>query len=205
MKEIREWLEQKGPYAAGVALYETHGKSQVVLKALRHGETEFTRATLRRELAKIAGEKPVRAVDTSAIRVRETATRVQVSPEKVGSSPEKVASSPEHPERRTWLATRAYAHAQLELVATEAERQELAEKILALSDQLTASYLAQVPAVVEPALELASLTDQGEIRRQLGNLRPRRSKLKNRLDRAGDLARIQAAITLLEAKLVPYE
>ena len=109
---------------------------------------------------------------------------------------------PEHPERRTWYATRAYAHAQLELVGTDAERRELAATILAMSEKITASYrTVEAPADVVPGPDLAALADEGEIRRLLANLRPQRSKLKNRPDRASDLAQVVAQITLLETKL----
>lgn len=192
MKQIREWLENGQPYAQGLALYETHGKSQVVLRSLRFGESEFTRARLRRELEKLAGEKPVRAIDTSAECVRETAKRVQVSPEKMGSSPE-------HPERRTWYATRAYAHAQLELVATDRERRDLASDILALTDQVDASF-RPAPAAAEASLPPLP-ADAGEQRRQLTNLRSLASKLKKNPDRAGELARVKSTITQLEVKL----
>ena len=179
MKQIRDWLAKDAPYAEGLALYETHGKSRVVLKSLQYGETTFTRATLRRELAKLVGEapeKPVRSVSTSAERVLETPKSVQVAPD------DQVLS-----QRRTWYATRAHLHAQLELVATDGERLGLSEQILALSAQLAASYAAQVPAVAAPADELAALEEPGEIRRLLGNLRPQRSKLQKNPARAGDL------------------
>jgi len=208
VKEIREWLEKGQNYAQGVALYETHGKSRVVLKTLRYGETEFTRGKLKSELLKLAGAESVRAVPISAERVREKPIRVPIpqkvdsSAGKVDSSAEKLASPAEHPERRTWYATRAYAHAQLELVGTEAERRELAATILATTKKIDASYRAvEAPADVVPGPDLAALDDVGEVRRLLANLRPQRSKLKNRPERAGDLARVVAQINLLEIKL----
>jgi hypothetical protein len=54
---------------------------------------------------------------------------------------------------------------------------------------------------VVPGPDLAALTDEGEVRRLLANLKPQRSKLKKRPDRAGDLAQVVAQITLLETKL----
>ncbi len=52
-----------------------------------------------------------------------------------------------------------------------------------------------------PGPDLASVTDAGEIRRLLANLKPQRSKLKKRADRADDLAAVEADIALLEEKL----
>lgn len=202
VKEIREWLESGQEYAQGVALYERVGKSRVILNSLRRGASDFTRQKLREELSKlvvaeVAPPARVRVVDTSAKRVDKTPNRVHVGPPAGQDGP-----APAHPERRTWYASRAYAHAQLELVGTDAERRELATSILATSAQITASYRAvEAPADVAPGPDLAALADEGEVRRLLANLRPQRSKLKNRPDRAGDLARVVAQITLLETKL----
>lgn len=209
MKQIREWLESKGQlYAQGVALYEAHGKSRVIITALRRGESEFTRQKLRQELARL--------VETPA-PVLAVAQRPAKSAPGRAASPSAPAASPKQPPavdvpsvplevaaaRSSWYATRTYAHAQLELAGTEAECRELAATILAVSKKIDASYRAPVepPADVAPEPELAALADAGEMRRLLANLRPRRSKLKNRPDRAGDLARVVAQITLLETKL----
>jgi hypothetical protein len=203
VKEIREWLESGQDYAQGVALYERVGKSRVILNALRRGASDFTRQKLREELPKLILEEVVpparvRVVDTAAKRVEKTPARVHAGP----PAAQVASPAPEHPERRTWYANRAYAHAQLELVDTDAARRELATSILAASAQITASYRAvEAPADVAPGPDLAALADEGEIRRLLANLRPQRSKLKNRPDRAGDLARVVAQITLLETKL----
>lgn len=204
MKEIREWLEKGQQYAQGVALYETHGKSRVVLNTLRYGETEFTRGKLKSELLKLLGAESVHAVPILAERVREKPIRVHIEPEKKDTiqTAVQVASPAEHPERRTWYATRAYAHAQLELVGTEAERRELAATILTTTKKLDASYRSvEAPADVAPGPDLTALDDAGEVRRLLANLRPQRTKLKKNPDRAGDLARVVAQITLLEIKL----
>jgi hypothetical protein len=203
VKEIREWLKSGQDYAQGVALYERVGKSRVILNALQRGASDFTRQKLRDELSKlilteVAPPARVRVVDTSAKRVDKTPNRVHVGP----PAAQEASPAPEHPERRTWYATRAYAHAQLELVGTDAERRELATTILAMSEKITASYQAvEAPVDVVPGPDLAALADEGEIRRLLANLRPQRSKLKNRPDRASDLARVVAQITLLETKL----
>ncbi|HEX8656592.1 MAG TPA: hypothetical protein VF690_03620 [Hymenobacter sp.] len=84
-------------------------------------------------------------------------------------------------------------------------RRTAAFRILELAGLIDASYQQERAAAGAPPAEnpLASLTDAGEIRRLLANLRPRRSKLKSRPDRAADLARIEADIHLLETKLKP--
>ena len=221
MKEIREWLEGGQPYAQGVALYETHGKSRVVLKTLRYGATEFTRATLRRELAKLVAEKGTGEVekgsrlpkqqcaDQQIVRQSAPGNGTKQVTEKVASSPEKVASlsdrvdssADERRQRSTWYAERDRLHAQLELVATDAERRVMAERILDLSALISESY--EEPGTVAaptPALDVAQL-DQGEIRRRLANRRCLASKLKKNPARALDLAQVLADINLLEANV----
>ncbi len=196
VKQILEWLEKGQDYAQGVALYERFGKSRVILNSLRRGASEFTRQKLREELSKLSQAivtEPARAVvvDTPAKGSDKT-------PDPVPGSPPPPAS----PDRRTWYAARAYAHAQLELVGTEAERCELAATILATSEKIDASYrAAEAPADAVPDPDLAALTEEGEIRRLLANLRPQRTKLKKNPARARDLAQVVAQITLLETKL----
>lgn len=211
MKEIREWLETGQDYAQGVALYESHGKSRVVLNALRRGSSDFTRQKLREELQKIASAsnvtanvpaavpaKPVRVVDTSAKRVHETPKRVHVAPaEPPAEVPDQVRA-----QRNSWYAERHRLHAQLELLPTDEERRVASERIVVLTELLTASYQAPSAAPVAPRADLSGLSDQGEIRRLLANLRPQVSKLKKNPARALDLQQAQAAIKLLESKLL---
>jgi hypothetical protein len=200
VRAIREWLESGQDYAQGVALYEKHGRSAVVRKVLAFGETEFTRGKLLQELTKMAGispndgnlliSAPVRVVDPSPKRVDETPKREHVDPQ-----------------RRDWFAERNYLHAQLGLVATDAERRVMALRILELAELISQSYAADKAADkvdkpdTQPGHPWDTLTDEGEIRRLLANLRPQRSKLKKRPDRAADLAQVAADIHLLEAKL----
>jgi hypothetical protein len=197
VKEIREWLEKGQDYAQGVDLYAKHGKSRVVLSALRHGASEFTRQKLKSELQKLlTAPASVDVIDTSVKRVHETSKRVQVVP-KVDSSPEMQA------QRRAWFAERNHLHPQLELIATTAERLAMSLRILELGDLISASYAA-APEVAVPEVataRLAAVSDAGEIRRLLANLRPQRTKLKKRPDRATDLAQVEADIKQLEEKL----
>ncbi|MDB5270860.1 MAG: hypothetical protein JWP58_3900, partial [Hymenobacter sp.] len=109
------------------------------------------------------------------------------------------------PQRRDWFADRNLLHAQLGLVATDAERLEMSLRILELGDLIRQSYAQAALASPEPSPDhkWATLTDAGEMRRLLANLRPQRSKLKNRPDRAADLATVEADIHFLETKLKP--
>ncbi len=201
MKEIREWLESGQQYAQGVALYERFGKSRIILNSLRRGASDFTRQKLREELAKLSQAAPVvparvRVVEAAAKRGEQQQPRVTVNP------PADPPPAPEHPERRAWYAARVYAHAQLELVGTDAERHELAARILATSEKIDASYQAvAAPTDAVPGPNLAALADEGEIRRLLANLRPQRTKLRKNPARAHDLAQVVSQITLLETKL----
>lgn len=204
MKQIREWLEEEaGAYAAGLALYEAYGTSSVVLSTLRYGETAFTRQKLRAELGKLvqgAPDPPVPIVGTSA-------KRVHVVPPAAPSGPlaSPAADVPEtlRQQRSSWYAERHRLHATLELLATDAERRVAAERILVISELLTASYQPAAAApVVAPRPDLAGVSDQGEIRRLLANLRPQVSKLKKNPARALDLQQAQADIKLLESKLL---
>jgi hypothetical protein len=81
-------------------------------------------------------------------------------------------------------------------------------RILELGELISQSYAdqpGQIPGQVgqpgQVSGHLASLRDAGEIRRQLANLRPQRSKLKKRPDRATDLAQLELDIKFLEKKL----
>jgi hypothetical protein len=202
VKEIREWLEKGQDYGQGVALYETHGKSRVVLTALRRGASEFTRQKLREELSKLIqvvtlpAPVRVRVVDTSAKRVDKTAERVHVA-----AAP---ADEALRLQRSSWYAERHRLHATLELLATDAERRVAGERILVLSELLTASYQPAGEAPVAASRpDLGAVTDQGEIRRLLANLRPQVSKLKKNPARALDLQQAQADIAILERKLTP--
>ena len=203
VKQIGEWLESKGQdYAQGVALYAAHGKSRVVLKSLQYGCTEFTRATLRRELEKLASTGGARVnVVSSPRNVVSSPRNVVGSPRNVVSSPEKVESSDEQRHQRSsWYAERNRLHAQLELVATDVERRLMAERILVLADLLATSYAESTP-VAAPRADLAAVAREGEIRRLLANLRPQASKLKKKPERAADLVQVLADINLLETKL----
>ncbi|GAB3743067.1 hypothetical protein GCM10027594_22360 [Hymenobacter agri] len=194
MEEIQEWLESGQDYAQGVALYEAHGRSAVLRSTLAFGETEFTRAKLVHALQQLVDAVPaaahVRVVDTSAERVRETPKPVQVDPQ-----------------RRDWFAERNHLHAQLGLVATDEQRRVMALRILELGDLISQSYdqaagRASVLAPAGPGTPgLEQVRDEGEIRRLLANLKPQRSKLKKRPERAADLATVEADIHLLESKL----
>jgi hypothetical protein len=214
VKEIREWLEKGQDYAQGLALYESHGKSRVVLTALRRGASDFTRQKLREELSKLIQvvtppvPARVRVVDTSAKRVDKTAARVHVAlpaePVSQLVNVDKPVDEALRLQRSSWYAERHRVHATLELLATDAERRVAGERILYLSELLTASYQAAGEApVVAPRPDLGAVTDQGEIRRLLANLRPQVSKLKKNPARALDLQQAQADIALLEKKLKP--
>jgi hypothetical protein len=193
VEEIQEWLESGQDYAQGVALYEAHGRSAVLRSTLAFGETDFTRGKLVHALQQLAGTAPAPAARPTAAPV--PAPPVAVPPMAVD------------PQRRDWLAERNHLHAQLALVATDAERLALSLRILELGDLIRLSYdqaagRAPVPAPVGQASPgLAAITDEGTIRRLLANLKPQRSKLKRRPDRANDLARVVADIALLEEKL----
>lgn len=205
MKEIREWLEKGQEYAQGVALYESYGSSQVVLTVLQRGANDYTRQKLKAELLKLLEVENVHVVATSAKRVEKSAKRVHVAP-KVDSPLSKADSSPEvHAQRRAWFAERNHLHPQLELVASDAERLAMSLRILELGELLSQSYADQpVPASAplgQVSAHLACLTNAGEMRRQLANLRPQRSKLKKRPDRATDLAQVELDIKFLEQKL----
>lgn len=188
MKEIREWLENGGqPYAQGVALYAAHGSSRVVLSALQYGETEFTRHKLRVELGRLVEGAPAAPAPAPAA----------VAPV---AGPPAPADETLRYQRSSWYAERHRLHAQLELLPTDEERRAAAERILVLSELLTASY--QPAAAPAPRPDLSGLSDQGEIRRLLNNLRPQRTRLKKNPARTLDLQQVEAAIKILETKLL---
>jgi hypothetical protein len=209
VKEIREWLKSGQDYAQGVALYERFGKSRIILNALRRGASDFTRKKLREELPKLILEEVVppararaRAVDTSAKRVDKTPVRVHVGPPAAQEASPVPVDEAVRTQRSSWYAERHRLHATLELLATDEERRVAGERILVISELLTASYQGAAAPVVAPGPDLAAVSDQGEIRRLLANLRPQVSKLKKKPARALDLQQAQADIKLLESKLL---
>jgi hypothetical protein len=207
VKEIREWLESGQEYAQGVALYERLGKSRVILNSLRRGVSDFTRQKLREELlklivAEVVPPARVRVVDTSAKRVDKMPNRVHVGPPAAQEASPVPVDEAVRAQRSSWYAERHRLHATLELLTTDEERRLAGERILVISELLTASYQGAAAPVVAPAPDLAAVSDQGEIRRLLANLRPQVSKLKKNPARALDLQQAQADIKLLESKLL---
>lgn len=199
--EISTWLASARDYAAGVALYDNHGPSGLLKRLLAGSTTSYTREVLARELAKLVASAPA-ATNPQPI------TNTQPLPSPAPDVVQQLRQA-----RRPLLGEREYLHARLELLG-EAARGEAALRILAIGEELHASYAAEThyakygtlpeappPAVVTP--ELATLTDNGEIRRLLALARAQRSKLKDRPNRAADYAQVVANIDLLEAKLLP--
>jgi hypothetical protein len=204
VKEIQQWLEKGQDYAQGVALYEIHGKSRVVLNVLRRGASDYTRQKLREELKQLLEAHP----PAIATRTPKSApVRPAVAAPPVASPAEPPAADvPDQvrEQRSSWYAERHRLHATLELLATDEERQVAGERILVISELLTASYQAPTAPVAAavPRPDLAAVRDQGEIRRLLANLRPQVSKLKKNPARALDLQQAQADIKLLERNLL---
>lgn len=197
VKQIREWLEKGQDYGQGVALYETHGKSRVVLTALRRGASEFTRQKLREELSKLIQvvTPPLPARVHVAPAAEPVTKLVKV---------DKPADEALRLQRSSWYAERHRLHATLELLATDEERRVASERICAISELLTASYQSAGEApVAAPRPDLGAVTEEGHIRRLLANLRPQASKLKKKPARTLDLQQVQADIALLEKKLKP--
>jgi hypothetical protein len=214
VKEVRKWLESsQRDYAAGVALFEAHGRSAVLKRLLAGGATDYTREVLARELAKLAtnlatlatmsdpSPTHVHVADISPKPVHETPIRVPEA-EKSADSTEDIRR-----QRRDLFAQRDYLHARLSLLPTEQGRLEAALQLLDTVKRIQLSYDVAAGRAVDPepapGPDLASIDDAGEIRRLLANLKPLRSKLKKRPDRADKLAEVEADIALLEAKLKP--
>lgn len=203
-------MESGQDYAQGVALYETLGKSRVVLTALRYGATAFTRQKLKVELTKLLEQEKGTGLVEKGTKpparqraVQQPAT-VPIQAKGTRPAPEKGPGSPElQAQRRAWFAERNHLHPQLELVATDAERLAMSLRILELADLISQSYEQEAaPVAVHLATPgLAELTNEGEMRRLLANLRPQRTKLKKRPNRALDLAQVELDILILEEKL----
>jgi hypothetical protein len=205
VKQIQQWLA--GPerdYTAGVALFEAHGRSGVLKRLLAGTCTDYTREVLERELRKLL-------CDGHVISVPEKAPESPAKPDSLcdGHVISVPVPAPEPDElrgqRRKLFADRDYLHARLELVATDEERLAMSLELLATAERIQHSYDMAAGRVVVPeavpTIDLAAITDAGEIRRLLANLKPLRSKLKKRPDRADRLAEVEADIALLELKL----
>ena len=84
-------------------------------------------------------------------------------------------------------------------------RYVLAERIATLTDQDVELQAAESHVLAHGRLPgpvaTADVTEEGELRRRLLNLRSQRSRLSKLPERASDLAAVKADITLIESKL----
>ncbi|MGI4866153.1 MAG: hypothetical protein ACRYFZ_19670 [Janthinobacterium lividum] len=207
LSDIHAWLASEQDFAQGCALYAALGTSAAYKRLFNLAATPYSRQVLTRELGALVAE-----LDKGAAVVPEPAPPAGPV---VGSVPLPPAASPD-PESpllanldeqlRAVRDERSHLHPQLTAKGTgQKRRQALAGRIVALSKQegllkAHAGHVRQHGRLPGP-VALADVTDAGELRQRLLNLRCRRSKLKKDPDRAAELARVVADIDLIQSKL----
>lgn len=208
LSAISAWLAAPGSFAQGAALYAAGGPSATYKHLFALGETAYSRQVLERELRALVREvqEEIAAVVPPPPPAPPAAAAAPPAP--VPAPP--AADSPLLLQVRQQLKAvrdeRSTTHAQLTAPNLgKKARYGLAERIATLTDQEVELLAAEAHVLAHGRLPgpvaTADVQEEGELRRRLGNLRSRRSKLRQCLERASDLAAVEADITLIESKL----
>ena len=218
---VHEWLGSERDYEAGRQLYAALGDNDRLKRMLASGANHYNREALAWELTKLAragggaaavGVTPIVQVATLIVRPENATIPLQ----KQESSPEKEESAPAKggellaelkADQRLLYDERAGVHAQLEGAKDEEECRLMAVRVMHLTRQLDANWATYhyveahgelPPPAAAPGLDQLSPAD---LLKRRNNLRSQVSKLKNRPDRAHDLAAAQTELAAVEALL----
>ncbi|MGI4760470.1 MAG: hypothetical protein ACRYF0_07175 [Janthinobacterium lividum] len=206
--DIRAWLASGQDFTQGVALYDLVGTSATFKRLFALGATTYSQGVLLRELSALVAAPPASAAPVLASEVPAPAAEAPL-PATEASPPASAATDALLADLASQLKAvrdeRSHLHPQLTAPGLrKTGRQQLAGRIVALTDQEVALQAAQAHVRAHGRLPgpvpLADLTDREQLRRLLTNRRAQRSKLKDPA-RAADLARVQADIDLLTQKL----
>ncbi|MDO7875535.1 hypothetical protein Q5H93_12395 [Hymenobacter sp. ASUV-10] len=208
LSAISAWLASDRPFAQGAALYAAVGPSDTYKRLFGLAATDYSRQVLERELRALVHDVPAQVAAVAP--PPPPAPPVAVVPAAVSAPAPAGADSPLLVDVRQQLKAvrdeRSHIHPQLtgKNVGTKA-RQAVALRIVELTDQEVALKAAEAHVLAHGRLPgpvaTADVEDEGELRRRLLNLRSRRSRLRQRPERADDLATVKAEITLIESKL----
>jgi hypothetical protein len=185
------------------------------MQLLDGGPNRYNREALDWELGKLA-----RAGVVTSVIVNVTAAPVLAENATETLQTEPAAAPAESPllvelreARRPLYDERTLLHGQLEVLAekgTQEETRQAAERIMRLSHQLHANWRldgyvrehGHLPPPPPPSPGLDTLSPV-ELVKKRNNLRSQVSRLKNRTDRADDLAQAQAELKQVETLLNP--
>ena len=226
LSDITAWLASEQAFAAGAALYAQLGTNKTYQQLFQLAPTPYSRGVLVRELQALVDQvhEQIQAVTDQAPdfiagnkvgRPRpDVPAAVMVDPPAPAPTPAPeapvVTDSPVLLDLRQQLRAvrdeRSHLHPQLTAKNLgKIARYGLAARILDLTDQETKlkaleAHVLQHGRLPGP-LPLDEVTDQGELRRLLANLRSRRSKLKADPARANEVVQLEANIQLIRNKL----
>jgi hypothetical protein len=211
LSAISAWLASDRPFAQGAALYAAAGPSATYQRLFALGATDYSRQVLERELSALVQD--VRA-EVAAVQSTPPAAPALIMPAPVPTPPPAGANSPLLADVRRQLKAardeRSTSHAQLTAPNLGRKaRYGLANRIADLTDQEVQLLDTEKHVLAHGRLPgpvaTAEVVDEVELRRRLGNLRCRRSKLRQCPERADDLATVEAEINLIESKLNPLK
>lgn len=205
MQDIRQWLASPKDYATGVALYEKYGSSSVRKRMFATGYSSFNMEKLEESLQELLPSPAPEPVAPKTV------------PKEAPAAPAKPAAAAPAPnpddkalyedlmlQRQEMLDTRTVAHARLSVVKTDAERLELALRILDLVPQIKKlnfirKYYLQhacLPAESKPRPAVDE-SDKAALVQHRNNLRSKRSKLKSKPEKAQELQEVEEEIQRL--------
>jgi|GEM_PF-2316825 len=201
LADITAWLASSQDFAQGRALYAALGTNRTYQRLFGLGATAYSRGVLVRELRALVEVVPVAL---AVVTAPAPAAPVLAPP------PPRVELSPLLFDLRQQLRQlrdeRSHLHPQL----TGKGVGRTARGALALRIVEITSQEVQVKALEAHVLQhgrlpgpvaTADVTDSGELRQRLLNLRSRRSKLKTKTDQAEKLAEVEAEILLIQSKI----
>jgi len=209
LSAISAWLASDRPFAQGTALYAAAGPSDTYKRLFSLAATDYSRQVLERELRTL-----VRDVQVEIAAVAPLPPPAPPAPAAEAASPAPTppagSDSPLLDQVRQQLKAvrdeRSHIHPQLtgKNVGTKA-RGAVALRIVELTDQEVELKADEAHVLAHGRLPgkvaTADVVDEVELRRRLLNLRSQRSRLRQRPERADDLAAVEAELSLIESKL----
>ena len=232
---VQQWLESGQDYEVGRQLYAALGANERLKRTLSSGPGRYNQEALAWELTKLhrAGvgaivtiNVPANVTTAPADMPKKVQKEVQKEPGQNGecgpnatiSWQKKPGGEPEgnrllaelSQARRPLYDERTVLHAQLEALATDAERHGHARRMMALSRELNANWQLDgyvraygcLPPPPPPPPGLDALPP-AELLQRRNNLRSQASKLKKQPHRADDLVVVEAELKQVEILLNP--
>ena len=217
LSDITAWLASNRDFKQGAALYAALGTNKTYVRLFALGATPYSQQVLGRELQALVGEEkleiaspspepppepPAAAVPTPAPEP----PKASLAAAPVPAARAEQALADVSQQLRAVRDERSHLHPQLTAknIGKKA-RGPLALRIVALTAEETRLKVLKAHVLQHGRLPgpvaTAELSDAGELRQRLLNLRSRRSKLVGKPEKADKLAAVQAEIDLIQSKL----